>query len=148
MEGASADTSYVGGMGAEIGGEFNLTAGTTLQIVVGQQGVGQSSGSNGGGGGGSFVVDDSDSPMLVAGGGGGTRVGAAQNGCDASITEYGIIGSGSSNTSLAASYSPLSRPSPTRSANPRHLGASSGPRIEHAASHSQSSRVVMSVSVP
>ncbi|GAA0396835.1 hypothetical protein GCM10009133_02390 [Cocleimonas flava] len=98
-QGASGDVDFVGGLGAQIIGEYSLTAGSVIQVVVGQQGIGQSSGSNGGGGGGSFVVDSSDTPIQVAGGGGGTRNFVSQNGCDASITEFGIIGSGSSETS-------------------------------------------------
>jgi len=101
-QGSAADATYQGGHGAEITGDFDLTAGTVLQIVVGQLGVGAGSGSNGGGGGGSFVVDMSDTPMIVAGGGGGTREDVLQNGCDASVSEYGIIGSGSSQTSTCA----------------------------------------------
>jgi hypothetical protein len=56
-----------GGKGAEIGGDFNLTAGETLQIAVGGAGL-----SNGGGGGGSFVVGPNNTPLVIAGGGGGS----------------------------------------------------------------------------
>jgi hypothetical protein len=65
---------------------------------VGQTGIGQSSGSNGGGGGGSFVVDPSNNPLLIAGGGGGTRSAALQNGINGQISQFGTIGSGSSQT--------------------------------------------------
>jgi hypothetical protein len=41
-----------GGDGAEIGGDFVLTAGTTIEIIVGAVGAGSDDG--GGGGGGSF----------------------------------------------------------------------------------------------
>jgi hypothetical protein len=58
----------VGGRGAEIGGDFSLTAGEILQIAVG--GVGSDSG-GGGGGGGSFVVGPGNTPLVIAGGGGG-----------------------------------------------------------------------------
>jgi hypothetical protein len=59
-----------GGLGAEIGGDFNLTFGEVLQIAVG--GVGGSGvGDGGGGGGGSFVVGPNDTPLVIAGGGGG-----------------------------------------------------------------------------
>ncbi|HEY1432730.1 MAG TPA: PEP-CTERM sorting domain-containing protein [Stellaceae bacterium] len=62
-----------GGQGAEIGGDFSLTAGETLQIAVG------GAGSNvGGGGGGSFVVGPGNTPLVIAGGGGGG--GAQQSG--------------------------------------------------------------------
>ena len=56
-----------GGRGAEIGGDFGLTAGETLQIAVG--GAGMSG--RGGGGGGSFVVGPGNTPLVIAGGGGG-----------------------------------------------------------------------------
>jgi hypothetical protein len=55
-----------GGLGAEIGGNFTLTAGEDLQIAVGGAG-----GDSGGGGGGSFVVNPDDAPLVIAGGGGG-----------------------------------------------------------------------------
>jgi hypothetical protein len=55
----------VGGLGAETGGDFSLTAGEILQIAVG------GAGSSLGGGGGSFVVGPGNAPLLIAGGGGG-----------------------------------------------------------------------------
>src|SRR5258708_6462364 len=63
-----------GGRGAEIGGDFSLTAGEILQIAVG--GAGMSAGTffgrgGGGGGGGSFVVGPGNTPLIIAGGGGG-----------------------------------------------------------------------------
>jgi hypothetical protein len=54
----------MGGLGAEIGGEFSLTAGETLKIAVGGAGSGF------GGGGGSFVVGPDNTPLVIAGGGG------------------------------------------------------------------------------
>jgi Glycine rich protein len=59
-QGGAGESSYVGGLGAEIEGTFSLTAGSVLWIAVGGQGL--SSRRNGGGGGGSFVVDSSDNP--------------------------------------------------------------------------------------
>jgi hypothetical protein len=56
-----------GGLGAQISGNFSLTAGEVLQIAVG----GAGSGGNAAGGGGSFVVGPGDTPLVVAGGGGG-----------------------------------------------------------------------------
>ena len=56
-----------GGLGAEIGGDFDLTAGETLQIAVAGAGMPNS----GGGGGGTFVVDGDGTPLVIAGGGGG-----------------------------------------------------------------------------
>jgi len=69
--GSGGNGKAVGGLGAEIGGEFNLSAGEVLDIYVGQAGGG-TSGPTGGGGGGSFVVVDSTTaPLVIAGGGGG-----------------------------------------------------------------------------
>lgn len=59
-----------GGKGATISGEFALTQGAILKILIGQTGASYSLGS-GGGGGGTFVVTNSNSPLIVAGGGGG-----------------------------------------------------------------------------
>ena len=68
-----AKHSTVGGSGAYVSGEFTLTAGDVLDIVVGQRGT-DVTGSvhGGGGGGGSFVFDASKNPLIIAGGGGGT----------------------------------------------------------------------------
>jgi PEP-CTERM motif len=64
-------TVGTGGLGAEIGGDFSLTAGEILQIAVGGAGMSTTSGSGGGGGGGSFVVGPGNAPLVIAGGGGG-----------------------------------------------------------------------------
>jgi hypothetical protein len=80
----------IGGFGADMKGDFTLTAGTVLSIVVGQLG-GVVPGANGGGGGGSFVVNGT-TPLLVAGGGGGTRTQAAVNGFNASTGPSGVSG--------------------------------------------------------
>ena len=60
--------SYVGGLGANMQGKFDLEEGQILNILVGQKGT---STYEGGGGGGSFVVKEDDTPLIVAGGGGG-----------------------------------------------------------------------------
>jgi len=62
----------LGGRGAEIGGDFGLTAGEVLQIAVGGAGLPGSGTSGGGGGGGSFVVGPGNTPLVIAGGGGGS----------------------------------------------------------------------------
>jgi hypothetical protein len=62
------------GRGAQIRGDFALTAGQQLKIIVGQQGGFSSSGS---GGGGSFVATSANVPLLVAGGGGGQYDGSS-----------------------------------------------------------------------
>ena len=58
------------GRGAQIRGDFALTAGQQLKIIVGQQGGLYGTGS-GSGGGGSFVATSANVPLIVAGGGGG-----------------------------------------------------------------------------
>lgn len=64
---------YAGGRGASMAGNFTLTAGTTLKILVGQAGTEDYNGQfyAGGGGGGSYVANNSNTPLVVAGGGGG-----------------------------------------------------------------------------
>jgi hypothetical protein len=96
--GAAAQSGRLGGKGARMQGTFSLLAGDVLYILVGQQGTGQSSGSNGGGGGGSFVVRSGTTALLVAGGGGGTRGGASQDGCDATTSTSATTGSGGSSS--------------------------------------------------
>ncbi len=100
-QGYSADASYSGGLGAYMSGEFSLTAGQVLKVLVGQLGVG-TSGVSGSGGGGSFVTYSDNTPLLVAGGGGGTRTDVSQDGCDGVTSQYAVIGSGASMTSTCA----------------------------------------------
>ena len=61
--------SGTGGSGATMQGDFNLTGGQVLKILVGQ--LGDNGTAQGGGGGGSFVSTISNSALIVAGGGGG-----------------------------------------------------------------------------
>jgi len=63
--------NYVGGLGAEMTGVFQLNAGQVLKILVGQQGGSHSSYNTGGGGGGTFVVKSDNTPLIIAGGGSG-----------------------------------------------------------------------------
>lgn len=68
-QGGKGDTS--GGDGALLSGDFDLTAGMVLDIVVGGQG-GTFAGDAGGGGGGTFIyIKGSNTLLLAAGGGGG-----------------------------------------------------------------------------
>lgn len=100
------DTGFRGGRGASITGSFDLNAGDSFYLVVGGQGSSFSGSANGGGGGGSFFISvSSGSPLLVAGGGGGIRAFAQQNGCDASITAFGVRGSLGSATSSCTTKS-------------------------------------------
>ena len=66
---------YPGGMGASMSGEFSLTQGTVLKIIVGQKGentrISHEDNAAPGGGGGSFVWVSSSNALLIAGGGGG-----------------------------------------------------------------------------
>lgn len=74
-QGGAGNFLALGGLGAQIGGDFLLDAGEVLQIAVG--GAGQSGQligyrfAAGGGGGGTFVVGPGSTPLVIAGGGGG-----------------------------------------------------------------------------
>ncbi len=92
--GGSAHSGGAGGLGAEIGGNFTLTAGEVLSIYVGHAGSG-SFGDGGGGGGGSFVIAPDGSPLIVAGGGGG--------GIDFASGGGGLSSAASSNGGLGGS---------------------------------------------
>ena len=63
--------SYTGGLGAQMTGEFILTQGDTIKILVGQLGENLSNYKAGGGGGGSFVTYANNVPLIISGGGGG-----------------------------------------------------------------------------
>ena len=67
-----AVTVYPGnpGLGARMKGEFVVTPGQQLKILVG--GKGEDGGQAAGGGGGTFVTDISNNPLCIAGGGGGS----------------------------------------------------------------------------
>ncbi|TNF24192.1 MAG: hypothetical protein EP329_25475, partial [Deltaproteobacteria bacterium] len=70
-EGAgTSNAAYSAGKGARMRGDFSLTAGTVLNIVVGQMG-----GNYSGGGGGTFVWRASGGTLLIAAGGGGAAGG-------------------------------------------------------------------------
>ncbi|MFM2018299.1 MAG: hypothetical protein RL007_1955 [Bacteroidota bacterium] len=92
--GGSVTTSCAatGGRGAMMSGDFTVTPGEVLTIMVGQQGL--TNGSDAGGGGGTFVVRTGNVPLLCAGGGGGATnnigsCGGNRNGIDATITTSG-----------------------------------------------------------
>jgi hypothetical protein len=91
------NTRLVGGDGGLTSGEFNLTAGETLEIVVG--GEGQNGPDGGGGGGGTFILGKvtggSYTLLEVAGGGGGAGAfagGATGNGRSNAGTGVGGTG--------------------------------------------------------
>ncbi|MGM0612560.1 MAG: T9SS type A sorting domain-containing protein, partial [Bacteroidota bacterium] len=81
-----------GGKGAKVSGNFNLTKGDTLLILVGQQGEYESE--VGGGGGGSFVVEKTNgkTPLIVAGGGGGGNSAYTGGGGRAQISDNPVGG--------------------------------------------------------
>lgn len=63
-----------GGMGATMSGDFVVTPGQVLTVIVGQQGqlqIGGNYQNSSGGGGGSFVYDATNTLLVAAGGGGG-----------------------------------------------------------------------------
>lgn len=96
-----------GGLGAQIYGEFTVTPGQVLNILVGQQGVVNNCGgpeASGGGGGGSFIWDSANAtlPFIAAGGGGGGNTnwgGSNIDGIDGQSTE---IGTGGANGTILA----------------------------------------------
>ena len=87
-----SSTVATGGLGANMKGNFIVTGGQVLKILVGQQAPTNVSGSfiGGGGSGGSFVVNQATNiPMVIAGGGGGAAgqcCGVVHNGVAAVIT--------------------------------------------------------------
>jgi hypothetical protein len=82
-------------------GDFSLTSGQVLLVLVGQRGV--SNGSDAGGGGGSFVTSSASVALIVAGGGGGasnniTNCGSNLNGVNGSITTTATAGASGGGT--------------------------------------------------
>lgn len=91
-----------GGRGAHIYGEFSLTAGDTLKILVGQMAgdyldyPATTYNHQFGGGGGSFVTYTDNTPLVVAGGGGGNHGTAYISTCDGQAGTAGEAGSNAS----------------------------------------------------
>jgi len=76
-----AGSGVSGGRGAKLSGEFALTAGDVLKLVVGQaQG-------SGGGSGGTFVATQQNTPLIIGGGGGAPLNSTASANHDASHTQ-------------------------------------------------------------
>jgi hypothetical protein len=65
--GTGSSSTNTGGLGAIMIGDFTVTPGAVLSVLVGELPIGSN-----GGGGGTFVADASNNPMIVAGGGGGS----------------------------------------------------------------------------
>jgi hypothetical protein len=99
-----------GGKGAHVAGEFSLTAGQKLNIIVGQEGRSFEANTRrwqASGGGGSFVVFenavDENDILVIAGGGGGHAADRTANNADGQITEEGGNGSGATSGSNGGS---------------------------------------------
>ncbi|GIK69583.1 MAG: hypothetical protein BroJett020_08780 [Bacteroidota bacterium] len=87
-----------GGLGAIMKGDFTVTPGQQLKILVAQKGfngalmgtaLNDTTKRGGGGGGGSFVTDISNNPLIVAGGGGGRTGSGPQSEINAKTTNDG-----------------------------------------------------------
>jgi hypothetical protein len=86
--------SYDGGLGAHVVAEVPVTASTTLNVVVGEQGSSPVEFFQPAGGGGASAVSTSGgTPLVVAGAGGGA--GITEDGDDAQLGEDGSDGGGS-----------------------------------------------------
>jgi gliding motility-associated-like protein len=85
----------IGGKGARMVGEFTVTPGQVLKVLVG--GTGSVGSYAGGGGGGTFVTDNSNNPLCIAGGGGGAQSSAGVNGNPGLTTTTGGGSNGGTN---------------------------------------------------
>ncbi len=98
-QGGAGVMGNTGGLGALVSGDVFLTTGTTLDIVVGQQGANGVSQAAGGGGGGSFVyIVGASNPLAVAGGGGGGGVNFSSSGVSGTNATSGRPGFDPNNT--------------------------------------------------
>ena len=78
------------GRGAYMRGDFILTKGDVLKILVGQEGGKNTASQSSGGGGGTFVATSANTPLIVAGGGGGIEdLRSRLTKCDASTEKSG-----------------------------------------------------------
>lgn len=102
--GNQGERSVTVGHPANMNGEFSLTAGDRLKILVGQHGFQGSTRPGWGGGGGSFVATAGDKPLIVAGGSGASHTQRGSRGLtvqNASLTPSGKNGSGGSRVTWA-----------------------------------------------
>ena len=111
-------SDYPGGMGASMSGEFSLTQGTVLKILVGQKGEdtrdhNQDNAAPGGGGGSFIWISASNSLLIAAGGGGGggrqssnlKNANTTQNGNSANALDNGgSNGNGGRRNNYGSSY--------------------------------------------
>ena len=94
-------SDYPGGYGAKMKGDFDLTKGEVIKILVGQKGentraTNQDNAAPGGGGG-SFVWKSSGSTLLIAAGGGGGGGRSSHSGIHANSSTSGNAANGLSN---------------------------------------------------
>lgn len=108
-QGGNSSDNIAGGLGAKIKGEFNLTAGTVLDIVVGHRGDNAPTSACGGGAGGSGVRQGATLLIVAGGGGGGGKSGntgvGANSGNNGTSSSSGAIsgGTGGNGGNAAAS---------------------------------------------
>jgi len=81
--GFNTNSTTSAGLGASMRGDFTVTPGSQLKILVGQQ---PNTSNGNGGGGGTFVTDSANNPLIIAGGGGGSSQG------DDSTNKHGQTG--------------------------------------------------------
>ncbi len=97
--GGNSSTGRTGGLGARMRGDFVLTVGDVLHIMVGQSGSYGSSSASGGGA--SFVVNSSTGTVLLVAGGGGGAMDA--NGTSAVTTNDGTTNGGTNDAAYCSS---------------------------------------------
>jgi PKD repeat protein len=92
--GANTYANNPGGKGARMKGDFAVTPGEVLKILVGQKGGDSNDNcAGGGGGGGSFVTRSDNTPLLIAGGGGGASLASSVSSyMDGSSSNSGMDG--------------------------------------------------------
>jgi hypothetical protein len=100
-QGGGRASQLSGGLGARMRGDFQLTRGDVIQILVGQMGIPNPTTfccNGSGGGGGTFVVNDpydtNASILVIAGGGGGDDTSSSTVVIDANTTTDGAAGQG------------------------------------------------------
>jgi hypothetical protein len=93
--GFNSQSQTPAGLGAVLRGTFNVTPGSELKILVGEQ---PSAVGGNGGGGGSFVVDELNNPLIIAGGGGGSANGGDSPSKHGQAVSIGGTGGGQGGT--------------------------------------------------
>jgi len=91
--GTHASSATTAGLGAIMIGDFALTPGNVLKILVGENNQ-----AGNGGGGGSYVTTNTNVPMIIAGGGGGSGSGNDSPNKHGTVNNTGNTGSGGGGT--------------------------------------------------